>query len=109
MKICQYAFGGHCKDIEAGASSEGYPQTNAFTGEGIKPWALKVRVGLNCAALLKYSRSTFFSPLHFPDASDWIGCMLEKKIHSLFIEVVGRRHFLRLLRCKYLYQAEESP
>lgn len=60
MKICQYAFGGHGKDGEAGASGEGDPQTNAFTGEGIKPWALKVRVGLNCAALLKIQQKHLF-------------------------------------------------
>lgn len=62
MKICQYAFGGHGKDGEAGASGEGDPQTNAFTGEGIKPWALKVRVGLNCAALLKIQQKHLFFP-----------------------------------------------
>lgn len=61
MKICQYAFGGHGKDGEAGASGEGDPQTNAFTGEGIKPWALKVRVGLNCAALLEIQQKHLFS------------------------------------------------
>lgn len=60
MKICQYAFGGHSKDGEAGASGEGDPQTNAFTGEGIKPWALKVRVGLNCAGLLKIQQKHLF-------------------------------------------------
>lgn len=76
MKICQYAFGGHGKDGEAGASGEGDPQTNAFTGEGIKPWALKVRVGLNCAALLKIQHLFF---LNVPDASDWIWCMLGGK------------------------------
>lgn len=75
MKICQYAFGGHSKDGEAGASGEGDPQTNAFTGEGIKPWALKVRVGLNCAALLKIQQHLFF-PLNVPDASDWTRYML---------------------------------
>lgn len=57
MKICQYAFGGHGKD---GASGKGDPQTNAFTGEGIKPRALKVRVGLNCAALLKIQQKHLF-------------------------------------------------
>lgn len=76
MKICQYAFGGHSKDGEAGASGEGDPQTNAFTGEGIKPWALKVRVGLNCRALLKIQPKHFFfflphPTLNVPDASDW--------------------------------------
>lgn len=60
MKICQYAFGGHSKDGEAGASGEGDPQTNAFTGERIKPWALKVRVGLNCAGLLKIQQKHLF-------------------------------------------------
>lgn len=65
MKICQYAFGGHSKDGEAGASGEGDPQTNAFTGEGIKPWALKVRVGLNCAGLLKIQQKHLFFFLFF--------------------------------------------
>lgn len=71
MKICQYAFGGHSKDGEAGASGEGDPQTNAFTGEGIKPWALKVRVGLNCAGLLKIQQKHLFFFMKVPDAEDW--------------------------------------
>lgn len=70
MKICQYLFGGHSKDREAGASGEGDPQTNAFTSEGIKPWALKVRVGLNSAALLKIPQKYLFFPPNAPDASD---------------------------------------
>lgn len=109
MKICQYAFGGHSKDGEAGASGEGDPQTNAFTGEGIKPWALKVRVGLNCAGLLKIQQKHlffffFFYPLNVSDASDW---MYEKNTVAFFIEVVCE-HFSPPLRCKYLYQAGES-
>ena len=80
MKICQYAFGGHSKDGQAGASGEGDPQTNAFTGEGIKPWALKVRVGLNCAGLLKIQQKHFFfHPLNVPDASDWTWLTKKKK------------------------------
>lgn len=76
MKICQYASEGHGKDGEAVASSEGDPQTNAFTSEGIKPWALRVRVGLNCAGLLKIQRQhLFFPPLNVPDASDWTDVM----------------------------------
>lgn len=58
MKICQHAFEGHGKDRKAGASSEGGPQTNALTGEGIKPQAL--RVGLNCAALLKIQQKHLY-------------------------------------------------
>ena len=52
------SFEGRGKDREAGASSDGDPQTNAFVGEGIKPQALRVRAGLNCAALLKLHHTT---------------------------------------------------
>lgn len=41
MKICQCDFEGHAKDEDGAASGEGDPQTNAFTGEGIKPQALE--------------------------------------------------------------------
>lgn len=74
MKICQFVFGGHSKDGEASANSEGDPQKkekkekNAFTSEGIKPRALKVRVGLNCAALLKIQHRHLFFFLNVPDA-----------------------------------------
>lgn len=56
-----YALEGHCKDGVASAGGEVDPQTNAFTGEGIKPWALRVRVGLNCAALLKIQQKHHLS------------------------------------------------
>lgn len=56
VKICQCAFEGHGKDRKAGASSEGGPQTNTLAGEWIKPEGL--RVGLNCAALLKNTAET---------------------------------------------------
>lgn len=101
VKICQYSFGGHTKDWEAGASGEGDPQTNAFTSEGIKPWALKVRVGLNCAGLLKIQQKHLFLP---PDASDWSRCML-----LLFIDVVCKLHVVLLLRCKYWNQTGVFP
>lgn len=113
MKICQYAFGGHSKDREAGASGEGDPQTNAFTSEGIKPWALKVRVGLNCAALLKIQQKHLFFP---PGCSRclrldhvYVGEGGGKKCGCFSFEVVYKRHLSLLLRCKYLYQIGESP
>lgn len=61
--------------MEPGAGGEGDPQTNAFTSEGIKPWALKVRVGLNRAALLKIQQQQHLS--FPPDASDRSRCVLE--------------------------------
>ncbi len=86
VKICQDAFGGHSKDREAGASGEGDPQTNAFASEGIKPWALKVRVGLNCATLLKIQQKHLFFPWMFqmPQIGPGVCCKKKKKIQSLF-------------------------
>lgn len=78
VKICQAAFGGHGKDREAGASGEGDPQTNAFTVEGIRPRALKVRVGLNCASLLKIQQKLFFWMFQMPQIGSGV-CWKEKK------------------------------
>lgn len=86
MMICQCTFEGHCKDDEAGASSGGDPQTNAFTSEGIKPWALRVRVGLNCAGLLKIQPKHPLLPFprmfQMPQIGPGLCCSGKKKVES---------------------------
>ncbi|CAF96326.1 unnamed protein product [Tetraodon nigroviridis] len=54
------------KDREPGGGGEGDPQTNAFTSAGIRPWALKVRAGLNRAAPLKIQQQQHLSFTRMP-------------------------------------------
>lgn len=65
MKICLFSFEGHGKDGEASAGGKGDAQTNAFTSEGIKPWALRRRGGIElCIPVEKTQKK------HFPDVGE---------------------------------------
>lgn len=116
--MCQWAFGGRGKD---GASREGDPQTNAFAGEGIKPLALKVRLGLNRVALLKLQQKKLLY-LCFIFSSECSRCLRLDPVRAgeinplppffFFIEASCKQYFPLLFPCKYLhevYRAGESP
>lgn len=60
VKICRSISEGQTKDREAGAGGEGDPQTSAFTSEGNKPQALRIRVGIEfCTTFENTARPSF--------------------------------------------------